>query len=171
MLAAAAALGGAGLAHAALLEGQTVDYLYFFPDAATPYEFAPNGHYRVGEDVEIVDFVDFGGGSIDLADTRLTLTFTDLQLDPASFNGFRIGDVHALIPPFAAVTVDDASTVVFSPTRLRHDADHIWVNLESMSFTEGQRLVLHISAVPESGAWVLMAAGLLALAAAARRRR
>ena len=60
-LAAAAVLVVGGAAQAALLEGRTLAYLYFFPDLETPYEFAPNGHYVVGPGVEIVEHVGRAG--------------------------------------------------------------------------------------------------------------
>jgi hypothetical protein len=169
-LAAAAVLVVGGAAQAALLEGRTLAYLYFFPDLETPYEFAPNGHYVVGPGVEIVDFVDDGGGSIDLSDTQLRIVFQDIELDAAAFNGLRLSDVAGSIDAFAAVRVDPASTVVFDPSRITHDADNLWLDFQSLEFTTGQELVLNISAVPEPSAWILMLAGLAVVARAAPRR-
>lgn len=170
-LVALAALVATGAANASLLDGQTINYQYYFPDTSSPYPNAPNGNYLVGAAVEITNFLDGHGGDIDLSDTQIAVLFGDVAIYGATFNGFRINDVNMSIASFGAVTINGATNVLFDPSRISFDADNIWVNLQDSSYAAGDMLVLDVSAVPEPQTYPLMLLGLVGVAAVSRRAK
>lgn len=170
-LVALAALVATGAANASLLDGQTVNYQYFYPDMSTPFGNAPNGDYVVGPGVEITNFIEGGGGDIDLRDTQIAVLFSDVEFVGGEFNGFRINDVNMSIPSFTAVTINGATNVTFDPSRISFDADNIWVNFQGNTYAPGDMLVLDVSAVPEPQTYALMLLGLVGVAAVSRRAK
>lgn len=166
-----AALLATGAASASLLDGQTVNYQYFYPDTSTPYSNAPNGDYVVGPGVEITNFVDGWAGDIDLSDTQIAILFTEVSFSGGDFNGFRINDVNMSIASFGAVTINSASNVTLDPSRISFDADNIWVSFAGDSYSPGDKLVLDVSAVPEPQTYALMLLGLFGVAAVSRRAK
>lgn len=167
-----AALLATGAASASLLDGQTVNYQYFFPDTSTPYINAPNGDYVVGPGVEITNLVtDMASAALDLSDTQITVLFHEVGFNTGSFNGFRINDVNLSIASFGAVTINSASNVTLDPSRISFDADNIWVSFAGDSYSLGDKLVLDVSAVPEPQTYALMLLGLVGVAAVSRRAK
>jgi hypothetical protein len=174
ILAAAAAFAVSGAAHAALLDGETLNYQYFFASLGSPYGNAPNGDYVVGPGVEIVNFVDGTGGDIDISDTQIAVAFTDVQFNSGTFNGFRLMDVFGTIDTFTSVSIDASSTASIDPGRVSFDGDNVWVNFQSLSFSAGETLVLNVTgvnAIPEPETYALMLLGLAGVGAMVRRRK
>ncbi len=59
----------------ALMQGNTVQYQYFYPNLATNYSNAGNGNYLVGPGIEVANLV-ASVGSMDISDTNLLASFT-----------------------------------------------------------------------------------------------
>ena len=65
-----------GSAQASLLEGETINYQYYYSSLASPYSNASNGDYLVGPGVEVANAVD-NRGTVDISDTSIFVDFTN----------------------------------------------------------------------------------------------
>lgn len=169
LLGVAAALVACTSANAGLV-GSTIAYQRLAPNIGTPLGDLRNGSYVVGSGVEIGVAIQ-NLLSIDVADRHVTLGFRTASFSNLAFNGFRLDDVLGQIDDFTGFDVDPSSTVVFAPSRLSFDADHLWVNLAGAAFQNGDRIVLNVAtglgdpppAVPEPSSAALLLLGLGAL--------
>ena len=149
---------------ASLLDGQTVEYQYLFDTITTPYSSADNGNKLVGAGVEVSNIVD-NDGTMDISDTNLFVDFTDVGTYSSfgSFNGFRITDIFGAIPSFTDVSINAATNMTgFNTSRITFDADHIWVDWQSLSRDANTVVSLDINSggVPEPSTlaiWSLLA--------------
>ena len=168
-----AALGVAGTAHAALLEGNTVSYQYLYPDLASNYGNASNGNYVVGAGVEVSNVAD-SVATLDISDTNLYVRYVQSSLwNPAAFNGFVLSDALGTIDAFTGVTINAATNLAgLDASRITFDDDHIWVNWQGLVFDPNTVVSLDIAAgtVPEPGSAVLAGLGLAGLARSLRRK-
>jgi len=168
-------LAAAGGAQAALLDGQTVSFTYFFPDASTVYSSPANGNYVVGAGVEIPNGICCGfEGALDLSDTNILADFHDSSSYTVSaFNGFRISDVFSTIAPFTGVSINAATNMGgLDASRISFDADNIWVNWQGLLFDSQTIVSLDINGgtVPEPATLALVSLGLVGIGAQRRRR-
>lgn len=74
-LLAALALGFGQFAHAALLDGNCIEYQYLSPGTGSNYWFADNGLKCVGAGVEVTNIAD-GAGTMDIFDDYILIEFT-----------------------------------------------------------------------------------------------
>lgn len=169
-------------AQAALLTGKCLDYQYLYPASGIRYANADNGLKCVGEGIEVRNVVD-GIGTLDLGDDFLEVRFgVNSSFNEAWFNGFRLSDVTGSIDLFAAIGIDPLSNLAgFSMTRIRFDADTLWVDWQGLAF--GPQTVLRLNfvgalpradevhAVPEPGSLLLATAALIAAAVVAGQGR
>jgi hypothetical protein len=165
----------AGMSYATLLDGKTLNLLFFSgPDRNTPVDTYSNDNFVVGPGVEFPPDP-FSESSEDFSDTQITLVFTATDSSPSGgFFGDRISDVLGQVGPFTSFTVNPSTTAVgFDQSRLSFDQDTLFINYAGFSFTTGDQLVFDINAppVPEPDAYALMLFGLGAVGTVARRCR
>jgi PEP-CTERM motif len=163
------AIGTVGPAEAGLFLGKPVQLDYLFPDTTTSIRtqtavVGPGIEFDIpGDPNTNIHFI------VDLDDHTITNVlpgdYSSLFYAPAAFNGFVISDYTGSIDAFTQVTIDAATNVVgFDLSRVNFDADHIYVNLQSLIVTPTSIIEVDVNptAVPEPSS--LMIAGTAAFA-------
>jgi hypothetical protein len=163
------------IGHAAVLDGQTLGYVYNYPTIGTFYPPDRPAPYPssvvVGPGIEIPNIVD-NIASLDISDTNLRLNFGSNGNfgGGVPFNGFILTDINGTIPDFASITINSATTLAgFDSSRLFIDANTIRVNFVGLPFQTNDILSLDIAAVPEPETVALLGLGLLGMTAVRRK--
>jgi hypothetical protein len=138
-------------ANAALLDGETVSYQYYYPNQTSPYSNAANGNYLVGAGVEVSNIAD-GRGTLDISDTNLYIDYANQSSwNSSAFNGFKIKDVFNSIADFTSISINAVTNMVgFDLSRITVLADEIWVNWEGLSFNSNTIVSLDINSAPNA---------------------
>jgi hypothetical protein len=149
---------------AALLNAQTIETSYRFPDTLTLFGSPVNS--VVGAGLELANFVGFV--DIDFSDTNILITARrDAGVNNVAFDGLRFTDINNLIPAFTGVTLNALTNYAgFDASRVTFDANTILVNVANLPGLNGQIISIDLSsgatAVPEPSATLgLLAAALL----------
>jgi hypothetical protein len=159
----------ASSASAAIFDGQTLQYQYYFSDLSSPYSNASNGNYVVGGGVEIANIVD-GSGTLDLQGDRFVANITDTSwFNTGAFNGFRITDINGTIADFTSFTFGSNTSLSGAPV-LTWDANNLWANFSGLTFVPGQFELVVTAAVPEPETYAMLLVGLGLIGFMARRR-
>lgn len=168
------ALGLSGISQAALLDGKTVNYQYYFPGLGSPYGNAANGDYVVGAGVEVSNIAD-GRGTLDISDSNLYIDYANASSwVGAAFNGFVITDILNDISDFTGVTINAATNLVgFDLSRISFDNNQIWVNWQGLSFDANTIVSLDLQGgqVPEPESLALFGLGVIALVGSLKKRK
>lgn len=153
-------------AHAALLNGQTVQETWVYADLLSNIG---SDTAVAGAGVEFSNFLSDGVTSIDFSDTNIRFGFlyNGGSFSTASFNGFETFDLNSTIPDFTSVSINAATNMAgLDASRISFDANHIWVNFQGLSFGTSTVVSLDIntaaSAVPEPSTLALLSLGMAA---------
>jgi len=169
----ALAFGTISASAATFTPGGTLHYQYFFPDTSSPWP--DSGDYAgLGSFTSVL-----GTADLTISPDNLTITFNGSQsgasFTGSSFNGPRYSDETNSIANFLSVTINAATDFAgFDLSRLFFDGDHIWLNLQGLLITEGQKISLDVnsvSAVPLPAALPLFATAIGGLGVFGRVRR
>ena len=150
----------------------TIEALYLYPNLGTVFENDGTQSTSPGFSFSM------DSGDITLAESHGntdTLTINAFNVfGPAAFNGPEIID---LTGPLIFTNVSLASSTIagFISSDVTFDSSHYWLNLEGLTASAGQTVVLNFSAststrVPEPVTLALFGAGLLGLGFIYRRR-
>lgn len=149
---------------AALLDGQTVQATYYFPDSSTVYAVGAN--VTVGAGIEYLDFINYF--DLDLDDATITASnfASSGRWTGTSFNGFVIRDVNGTIGWFTSVTISPLTNMAgLDASRISFTSDQIFVNWQGLAINPGTVVALDVTgAVPEPTTLVLMASALAGIA-------
>ena len=181
MLVAAVAIA-TSVSGASTLQGANVTgALYCCVAPTEAYRISSVENATVGNQIEfpintftfLSDGTSWDEGSIDVGTTTLRLDlFSAGTTRPGTFNGFVFSFSGA--PTIVGVSVNSSSSLV--PTSVSFSQDTILIHVDSLPYSVGDFFLLDVTlaAVPELPISVLLAAGVLALAAqrqALRRHR
>lgn len=165
-------------AHAGF-DGATFGGYYAFPTAGTQYAgaSAAPGSFVVGAGVESVVSVEgVTTISVDFSDSSLELRLGTVLTNPtwgtASFNGL-VFDLQAGGPfGFTSATIGSGTTMAgFDVSRVGINAGQITIDWNGLAYADGTRVVIDFATpVPEPETYMLLIAGLGAVAVARRRR-
>ncbi len=151
-------------ANAALLDGKTINYQYYFPNVSSPYSNSDNGDKVVGAGIEVSNVAE-NIATMDISDTNIYIDFlSSSSWTISTFNGFKLTDTLNNIANFTSVSINSATNMVgFSLSNITVLADEIWVNWQGLSFDANTivSLDLNTSAVPVPAALFLFAPALL----------
>jgi hypothetical protein len=151
-------------ANAALLDGKTINYQYYFPNVTSPYSNSDNGDKVVGAGIEVSNVAD-NRATMDISDTNIYIDFLNSSgWSSSTFNGFKLTDTFNNIASFTSISINAATNMVgFSLSNITVLADEIWVNWQGLSFDANTIVSLDIntSAVPVPAALFLFAPALL----------
>jgi hypothetical protein len=154
-------------ARADLIQGE-----YLFPNLGTVFE---NGGTQSSASPGFS--FSFLGGEVTLAESHHNTDTLTVNLDTvfttSAFNGPEIIDLSG--PNILNIQLDPSSTLVgFNSSDVTFDSSHYWLNLEGLSASAGQTVVVDVTlvgatAVPEPSTLALFGAGLFGLGTLRRR--
>jgi len=168
LISAVLAAGPCAVAHADLIQAQ-----YLFPNLTTLYE--SDGQQNTPFSFSLL------GGELTLSSTNNVVTLTanvDSTFTPAAFNGPELIDLTS--NNLLNVLFDPSSTIVgFDQSDIAFDASHIWLNMQGLSITAGQKAVVTVTSsndgrdtqVPEPITISIFGAGLAGAVAMRCRRK
>lgn len=160
----------AGPASAVFMDGKVLNYAWLYPDKNSLYITPVNLTAGSGVDTVIIDSSN-NVGYLNVSDTQINITFTSTSyFYGAEFSGIRLNDVNDTISPFGSVTIDPLTSLAgFGSTMISFDAENIWIDLQGLSFNQGDRVVLNAAPVPIPAAVWLFGAGLIGLVGLRRK--
>ena len=168
-LACAVAVGYSAPASAALLDGQTIQLSYLFPDQSTSVDGPFD--YTVGVSPDRAFFF----VATNVGDTNITATTKfNTSFNSAPFNGIRLHDFYGTVSSFTGASVNVSSNVAgFDNSRVTFDADNVYLNFQGLHFTGDGVYSVDITggAVPEPATWAMMIMGFGAAGSMIRRRK
>jgi hypothetical protein len=151
-------------ASAALIDGETIQTTYLFPD--TSAVFAGPDNAVVGPGTELLGFA--GLANVDFSDANILITLErNAGVNDVAFDGFRFFDVNGTIPVITSVNLNPATDYAgFTASRVTFDADTIFVNVANLPGLTSQVISIDLNGptpVPEPGTFVMIMAGLVLL--------
>lgn len=177
--AAAPAAVLATVAAASTFDGSTIRATAHFPVIPGSAQGGPVDAL-VGAGVEFSDgqFGAFFGPSFDFAGSTITITHAATGHQSGTFNGYVFNDLNNVLGDFTGLSVISDSSGFFSSdlSRLSYDAENLFVNFESLSFSNPNEVIVlgvtfgGTTAVPLPAGGVLLLSA-LGVAALARRRK
>jgi hypothetical protein len=115
----------------------------FYPDTQSATD---GGIAVVSTGIELDTLFGEEGGTVDLTNDQIKIDFSsDGNFTPANFNGFRIGDYSGGLADIVEVSIDPATNMVgLDASRITFDAEHIWLNWQSLEHTSDTLVVLDV---------------------------
>jgi VCBS repeat-containing protein len=144
--------GGTSTAHVAVtvagvddvgMQGVSLDYTYLYTDIDTAIY---TSHVVAGAEVEVNGLWGAASpGTLDLTDDRIVLDFASSgTATAAAFNGFHLSDYSGALPNILDVTVAQNNIAGFTDSRITHDANNVFVNLQGLSYDANSHLELQV---------------------------
>ena len=144
---------------------------YLYPNLGTVFENDGTQNspgFSVSMDSGVITLADSGSNTD-------TLTINALNVfGPAAFNGPELIDLSGA--NLLNVQLASSTIVGFTSSDVTFDSSHYWLNLQGLSVTAGQKVVVNISTrsstkVPEPATLALFGVGIAGAAAMRRRKK